>query len=94
MVDLISALSCVGQGKDLEKAQKLYARAMSFFKHVLERNNANVYAANGIAAILAEQGDIEPARKVLTQVLSCDTLFSCQNLSVWGMRCRSPLGRQ
>lgn len=61
-------MSCVSQGEDLEKAQKLYGRAMSFFKHVLERNHANVYAANGIAAVLAEQGDIELAHNILTQV--------------------------
>jgi tetratricopeptide (TPR) repeat protein len=62
---------CPVQGKDIERAQKLYGRAMGFFKHILEWNSANVYAANGIAAVLAEQGDIEQARKILTQVLPC-----------------------
>ncbi len=41
---------------------------MDYFKHILEKNNNNIYAANGIAAIMAEMGDIEQAQKIFNQV--------------------------
>lgn len=41
---------------------------MEYFKHILEKNSNNIYAANGIAAIMAESGDIEQAQKIFNQV--------------------------
>ena len=53
---------------------------MDYFKHILEKNSNNIYAANGIAAIMAELGDIEPAQKIFNQVTTIwFDVISCVN---------------
>ncbi|BDA40854.1 RNA polymerase-associated protein CTR9 homolog [Coccomyxa sp. Obi] len=67
-LNFASAPSHQKKEEDIVKARKLYGRAMEYFKHILEKNSNNIYAANGIAAIMAELGDIEPAQKIFNQV--------------------------
>ena len=37
------------------------------YRHVLGQAEANVFAANGVGAVLAERGDLDAARRVLVQ---------------------------
>ena len=50
------------------KAAKQFARALDAYRRVLERGESNAFAANGIGAVLAEQGHLGAARDIFTQV--------------------------
>lgn len=58
------------QKDDIAKARKTFGRAMDTFKIILQKNHSNIYAANGMAAIMAEQGHLEQAQKIFTQVVA------------------------
>ena len=45
----------------------MWGRALDTYRHVLGQAEANVFAANGVGAVLAERGDLDAARRVLVQ---------------------------
>ena len=52
----------------MRKAEKQLPRALDAYRRVLERAEGNAFAANGVGAVLAEQGHIGAARAVFAQV--------------------------
>jgi len=62
------ASHCPAQPESAKKAEKQFARALTEYKRVLERGDGNVFAANGIGAVLAEQGHLGAARDIFNQV--------------------------
>ncbi|KAK9844132.1 hypothetical protein WJX81_005444 [Elliptochloris bilobata] len=54
--------------ESVRKAEKQLPRALDAYKRVLERSEGNAFAANGIGAVLAEQGHLGAARAVFAQV--------------------------
>ena len=51
-------------------------RALAMYKQVLRNDPRNIYAANGIGAVLAHKGYIREARDIFAQVLSkCRTFL-------------------
>ena len=56
------------QPEDMEKAKKYAHRALDTYRLVLQKNEGNIYAANGIGAAIAELGDYNTAEKVFMMV--------------------------
>ncbi|PIK55019.1 putative RNA polymerase-associated protein CTR9-like isoform X2 [Apostichopus japonicus] len=54
--------------RDKEKEKRHQDRALAMYRQVLRNDNRNLYAANGIGAILAMKGYIREARDVFSQV--------------------------
>lgn len=54
--------------RDKEKEKRHQDRALTMYKQVLRNDNRNLFAANGIGAILAMKGYIREARDVFSQV--------------------------
>lgn len=77
---------CLAQDVEIEKADKYLERALDMYMRVLEKQNGNIYAANGVGAVLAEQGKVELARKVLSQVCCCCP-FTCKWVDVSCLQC-------
>ena len=60
-----------GDPKAAETVQKIndcFFKALQHFSAVLRKDEHNIYAANGIAAVLAEKGNLMQAKEVLTTV--------------------------
>lgn len=62
--------------KDKEKEKRHQDRALSLFKTVLRQDPKNIWAANGIGAVLANKGYIHEARDVFAQVRESTADFS------------------
>ena len=56
------------QPEDTQKAKKYADRALETYRQVLQKNEGNIYAANGIGAAIAELGDYNTAQKVFMMV--------------------------
>ena len=56
------------QPEAVRKAEKQLPRALDAYRRVLERAEGNAFAANGVGAVLAEQGHVGAARAVFAQV--------------------------
>ena len=56
--------------KDKEKEKKYQDRALAMYKSVLRNDHKNIWAANGIGAVLAHKGCIQEARDIFAQVLN------------------------
>jgi hypothetical protein len=73
------------------KAAKQFARALDAYRRVLERGEGNAFAANGIGAVLAEQGHLGAARDIFTQVRyrvhACEAGRACRP-AAWRRRRR------
>lgn len=54
--------------KDKEKEKKYQDRALAMYKSVLRNDHKNIWAANGIGAVLAHKGCIQEARDIFAQV--------------------------
>ncbi|KAJ4947440.1 hypothetical protein JOQ06_009475 [Pogonophryne albipinna] len=54
--------------KDREKEKRHQDRALAIYKQVLRNDSKNLYAANGIGAVLAHKGFFREARDVFAQV--------------------------
>uniref|UniRef100_UPI00358F4B51 RNA polymerase-associated protein CTR9 homolog isoform X2 n=1 Tax=Myxine glutinosa TaxID=7769 RepID=UPI00358F4B51 len=54
--------------RDKEKERRHQDRALAIYKQVLRNDSKNLYAANGIGAVLAHKGCIREARDVFAQV--------------------------
>ena len=60
-----------GDPKAAETVQKIndcFFKALQHYSAVLRKDEHNIYAANGIAAVLAEKGNLMQAKEVLTSV--------------------------
>lgn len=62
--------------KDKEKDKKQQERALSFYKMVLKADQKNIWATNGIGAVLAHKGCIIEARDIFAQVREATAEFS------------------
>ena len=58
--------------QDKEKEKKYQERALTMYKTILRSDPRNIWAANGIGAVLAHKGYITEARDIFAQV--CDIL--------------------
>lgn len=54
--------------KDKEKEKKYQERALTMYKQVLRNDPKNIWAANGIGAVLAHKGYINEARVIFAEV--------------------------
>lgn len=54
--------------KDKEREKRHQDRALSNYKHVLKIDPKNIWAANGIGAVLAHKGAVNEARDIFAQV--------------------------
>lgn len=54
--------------KDKEREKRHQERALSMFKQVLKIDPRNIWAANGIGAVLAHKGAVNEARDIFAQV--------------------------
>ncbi|XP_018410914.1 PREDICTED: RNA polymerase-associated protein CTR9 homolog [Nanorana parkeri] len=54
--------------RDREKEKRHQDRALAIYKQVLRNDSKNLYAANGIGAVLAHKGYVREARDVFAQV--------------------------
>merc|ERR1719495_3025995 len=54
--------------KDKEKEKKYQERALSAYKQVIRNDPKNIWAANGIGAVLAHKGYISDARVIFAEV--------------------------
>lgn len=54
--------------RDKEKERRHQDRALTLFKSVLKNDPRNIWAANGIGAVLAHKGCITEARDIFAQV--------------------------
>ena len=54
--------------KDKEREKRHQQRALQMYKKVLKDDPKNIYAANGIGAVLAHQGHVREARDIFAQV--------------------------
>merc|ERR1719210_2118173 len=68
--------------KDKEKEKKYQDRALAMYKSVLRNDHKNIWAANGIGAVLAHKGCIQEARDIFAQVREatadfCDVWLRC-----------------
>jgi len=60
-----------GDPKAAETMQKIhdcFFKALQHFSAVLRKDQHNIYAANGVAAVLAEKGNLMQAREIFTSV--------------------------
>ena len=56
--------------KDKERERRHQQRALQMYKKVLRDDPKNIFAANGIGAVLAHQGHVREARDIFAQVCS------------------------
>eukprot|EP01025_Chloroclados_australasicus_P015575 TRINITY_DN17496_c0_g1_i1.p1 TRINITY_DN17496_c0_g1~~TRINITY_DN17496_c0_g1_i1.p1 ORF type:complete len:1163 (+),score=199.91 TRINITY_DN17496_c0_g1_i1:73-3489(+) len=54
--------------EQIEKREKNLKRAQDLFKVVLSKDPQNIYAANGLGAVLAERGKLEGAKDIFAMV--------------------------
>lgn len=54
--------------RDKEKEKRHQDRALTLYKTVLKNDPRNIWAANGIASVLAHKGCIPEARDIFAQV--------------------------
>lgn len=54
--------------KDKEREKRHQERALSMYKQVLKIDPKNIWAANGIGAVLAHKGAVNEARDIFAQV--------------------------
>merc|ERR1711863_92943 len=54
--------------KDKDKEKKYQERALTMYKQVLRNHPKNIWAANGIGAVLAHKGYINEARVIFADV--------------------------
>ena len=54
-------------GRDKDREKRHYERALSMYKQVLRNDPKNIWAANGIGALLAHKGCITEARDIFAQ---------------------------
>ncbi|KAI4830553.1 hypothetical protein KUCAC02_002177 [Chaenocephalus aceratus] len=66
--DTYSMLALGNPTKDREKEKRHQDRALAIYKQVLRNDSKNLYAANGIGAVLAHKGFFREARDVFAQV--------------------------
>lgn len=77
-----------GDPKAAETVQKIndcFFKALQHFSAVLRKDEHNIYAANGVAAVLAEEGHLMQAKEVLTSVSDCCASLApatCQNFAI------------
>lgn len=78
------------QPEAVRKAEKQLPRALDAYRRVLERSEGNAFAANGVGAVLAEQGHVGAARAVFAQA-RCPGLFAAIEgwAQPWHVRCRA-----
>lgn len=62
--------------RDREKEKKHQEKALSIYKQVLRTDPRNIWAANGIGAVLAHKGVIIEARDIFAQVREATADFS------------------
>jgi len=62
--------------KDKEKEKKYQERALSAYKQVIRNDPKNIWAANGIGAVLAHKGYISDARVIFAEVREATADFS------------------
>lgn len=62
--------------RDKEKEGKHQERALAMYKQVLRNDPKNIWAANGIGAVLAHKGYINEARDIFAQVREATADFS------------------
>ena len=67
MTLVLTPLSCVCPPL-LRQDKRHQDRALAFYKDVLRSDQRNLYAANGIGAVLAHKGCLREARDVFAQV--------------------------
>lgn len=63
-------------GKEKEKEKKYQDQALSIYKQVLRTDPKNIWATNGIGAVLAHKGCINEARDIFAQVREATADFS------------------
>lgn len=61
--------------KDKEKEKRHQDRALAMYKQVLRSDPRNIWAANGIGAVLAQKGYVSEARDVFAQVREATAEF-------------------
>ena len=54
-----------------QKIEDCFFKALQYFGTVLRHDEHNIYAANGIAAVLAEQDELVQAKEILISVGLC-----------------------
>lgn len=59
----------------LQKIHDCFFKALQHFNAVLRKDEHNIYAANGVAAVLAEKGNLMQAREIFTSVCFVSTLI-------------------
>ncbi|KAK0170396.1 hypothetical protein PV328_010964 [Microctonus aethiopoides] len=62
-------------GKDKNREKRHQDRALAMYKQILLTDLKNIWAANGIGAVLAHKGYLNEARKIFAQVLESTTEF-------------------
>lgn len=62
--------------KDKEREKKYQEQALSIYKQVLRTDPKNIWATNGIGAVLAHKGCINEARDIFAQVREATAEFS------------------
>ena len=62
---------------DKEKEKRHQDRAFSLYKQVLRADPKNLFAANGIGAVLAQKGYTQEARDITAQVLTSKCYKIC-----------------
>lgn len=61
--------------RDKEREKRHQERALSHYKQVLRTDPKNIWAANGIGAVLAHKGCVNEARDIFAQVRKSFALF-------------------
>lgn len=59
-----------------QKIEDCFFKALQYFGTVLRHDEHNIYAANGIAAVLAEQDELVQAKEILISVRFVFTIFA------------------
>ena len=54
--------------REHERLRRHQERALKYYQQVLHRDEHNIYAANGIGAVLAHRGHVREARDIFSQV--------------------------
>lgn len=67
--------------KDKEKEKKYQERALTMYKQVLRNDPKNIWATNGIGAVLAHKGYITEARVIFAEVITGVLCFAEKKLS-------------
>ena len=64
--------------KDKDKEKKYQDRALTMYKTILRNDPKNIWASNGIGAVLAHKGYITEARDIFAQVNE----IVCKNMTI------------